>query len=226
MVWGLIAVAVLIWVGRNFRPAHLGNDLLKLELFRHLRFQNAREANNGMTYEDLERSLWMRVGLASVCGFAFTLFCQLMFLGNSLTSSLTISSVISVTSLFVWLRRTREFRQTTLPLFATLCRMPQSRWDMRANPRHWVKLNHKRGQLWIRLPKDWNATAISLKFINDLVNARIDGYWKMTVNTRKFLITFSREVEAENVPVQTQDESFLSAAIITEKEVEEDGAPW
>lgn len=228
MIWGLAAIVALIWVGRKFRPAHLGDDILKLELFRHLHFRNARDAAEHMSFEDLEKRLWTRVLAFLMCEFA-CMSLSLKAMGLTWTWSAWISLSLALTSLVIWVRRTTTYRQTTLPLFATLCRIPQNRWDMRARPKNWVRVDLNKGRVWIRLPKDWNATRPVLKSIGELVNARVPGTWVMEADTRKFLLTFRREVDAETVLVTgTQNEDDNEPATLTweMEEKETDNGPW
>lgn len=226
MIWGLAALAVIIWVGRKFRPAHLGDDILKWEIFRHLRFKNAQDAAAHMSYEDLEKRLWMQTAGMSV--FVFVSFTSIVkVLGGTLTESFLISSVLSVSCLIGFLRKSRNYRRIILPLFATLCRIPQSRWDMRARPWNWVKFTDKHGKLYIRLPKDWHATKLHLRLIAELVNARVPGHWTMNANTSAFLLTFTREGEPETVIVSgngDSDEKTLQWEM-EDKEVSDNG-PW
>lgn len=223
MIWGIMALVVIIWVGRKFRPAHLGDDILKWEIFRHLRFRNAADAAAHMSYEDLEKRLWLQTGAGTTFVFAcFTL--SVKALGLTLTASSMISSVLSLICLIGFLRKSRTYRQITLPLFATLCRIPQSRWDMRARPWNWVKVNQKHGKLYIRLPKDWHATKLHLKSIQELVNARVTGHWTMSANTSAFLLTFTRESAPETVVVTGNEKpTFPEDWEITEKETDDNG---
>lgn len=225
MLWGIAAVVVFIWVGRKLRPAHLGDDILKFELFRRLRYRNAADAAANMTYEDLEKKLWTQTGVAAVVVFVCT-YLTGNALGFTSTESLwTSASILGICGI-VWRKSSKTYRQITLPLFATLCRIPQSRWDMRGRPWNWVKVSPKKGKVWIRLPKDWHATKLQLKSIAELVNARIPGHWTMSVNTSGFLLTFTREVDAETVAVSGNDTPTLPIDewIATEKEVED--GPW
>lgn len=224
MFWGIAAIAVLIWVGRKLRPAHLGDDILKWEIFRHLRFKNAQDAASHMTYEDLEKRLWLQT-FSVFTVFVFISLLALRSLVNSWTISFAISLTLSVLCLLLFVKRSQTYRQITLPLFATLCRIPQSRWDMRARPWNWIRYRPTQGKLWIRLPKDWHATKLHLKLIQELVNARLPATWTMDANTSEFLLTFTRETEAETVIVTGNDkETDPEDWVVMEKEIED--GPW
>lgn len=226
MIWGIMALVVIIWVGRKMRPAHLGDDILKWEIFRHLRYKNAQDASAHMSYEDLEKRQWLQfTGLTLIVFVCTSLFLGIV-LDFSVTSCIMTSSVIGA----IWaesLRRfTRTYRRITLPLFATLCRIPQSRWDMRARPWNWVRYSPKKGKVWIRLPKDWHATKLHLKNIQELVNARVPGQWHMNANTSGFLLSFTRESEPESILIpepEKEDESLKWE--MEDKEVSDNG-PW
>lgn len=224
MIWGIVTLVVIIWVGRKFRPAHLGDDILKWEIFRHLRFKNAQDAAAHMSYEDLEKRLWLQItGAFVVSVFMFSL--GILSLGSTLTFALTTSLILTTALLLVFVKRSRTYRRITLPLFATLCRIPQSRWDMRSRPWNWVRVSPEKGKLWIRLPKDWHATKIHLKNIQELVNARVPGHWTMNANTSGFLLTFTRESEAETVIVTGNDkETDPLDWVVMEKDIED--GPW
>lgn len=228
VIWGLIAVVFVLWAGRKFRPAHLGDDILKLEIFRHLRYRNARDAAEHMTYEDLEKRLWIQIGAAFVgCECMFLLLTK--SLADSWIFSLTISTTLMTVLLVVFVKRSRTYRLITLPLFATLCRTPQARWDMRARPWNWVKVDLNKGRVWIRLPKDWNATKPHLKAVQELVNTRVPGAWRMESDTQKFLLTFRREIEAQTVLVTGESmgqpvDNVPADFIVMDKDVEDD--PW
>lgn len=224
MIWGIVTLVVIIWVGRKFRPAHLGDDILKWEIFRHLRFKNAQVAAAHMSYEDLEKRLWLQItGAFVVSVFMFSL--GILSLGSTLTFALTTSLILTTALLLVFVKRSRTYRRITLPLFATLCRIPQSRWDMRTRPWNWVRVSPEKGKLWIRLPKDWHATKIHLKNIQELVNARVPGHWTMNANTSGFLLTFTRESEAETVIVTGNDkETDPLDWVVMEKDIED--GPW
>lgn len=224
MFWGILALGAFIWVGRKFRPAHLGDDILKWEIFRHLRFKNAQDAAAHMSYEDLEKRLWMQItGAYVVCAFMCSL--GLLSLGSSPIYALTISLILTTALLLVFVKRSRAYRQTTLPLFATLCRLPQSRWDMRARPWHWIRYRPIQGKLWIRLPKDWHATKLQLKAIQELVNARLPGRWIMSANTATFLIAFTRESEPETILVSGNGDDEKDVPWEMEEKEIDDG-PW
>lgn len=224
MIWGIVTLVVIIWVGRKMRPAHLGDDILKWEIFRHLRYRNSADAAAHMSYEDLEKRLWLQITGAYVV-FAFTCLLGLMYQGSSPIYALTISLILTTALLLVFVKRSQTYRRITLPLFATLCRIPQSRWDMRARPWNWVRVSPKKGKLWIRLPKDWHATKMHLKNIQELVNARVPGQWIMSANTSGFLLTFTRESEAETVIVTGNEKpTFPEEWEVMEKETED--GPW
>lgn len=224
MFWGILALGAFIWVGRKFRPAHLGDDILKWEIFRHLRYRNSADAAAHMSYEDLEKRLWLQVTGAYVV-FAFTCLLGLMYLASSPIYALTISLTLTTALLLVFVKRSKTYRRITLPLFATLCRIPQSRWDMRARPWNWVRVSPEKGKLWIRLPKDWHAGRAHLRAIQELVNARVSGVWTMTPDTANFLLTFTRESEAETVIVTGNDkETDPLDWVVMEKDIED--GPW
>lgn len=225
MFWGILALGAFIWVGRKFRPAHLGDDILKWEIFRHLRFKNAQDAAAHMSYEDLEKRLWLQItGAFVVSVFMFSL--GILSLGSTLTFALTISLILTTALLLVFVKRSRTYRRITLPLFATLCRIPQSRWDMRARPWNWVKYTEKHGKLYIRLPKDWHATKLHLKLIAELVNARVPGRWTMSANTASFLLVFTREGVPETVIVSGNGDSDENTLQWEMEEKEIDDGPW
>lgn len=224
MFWGILALGAFIWVGRKFRPAHLGDDILKWEIFRHLRFKNAQDAAAHMSYEDLEKRLWLQITGAYVVS-VFMCSLALMSLGSTLTFALTTSLILTTVLLLVFVKRSQTYRQTTLPLFATLCRIPQSRWDMRARPWNWVRVDVKKGKLWIRLPKDWHATKLHLKAIQELVNGRVPGHWTMNANTSAFLLTFTRESEPETILVSGNGDDEKDVPWEMEEKEIDDG-PW
>lgn len=91
-------------------------------------------------------------------------------------------------------------------------------------------MNLKTGKTWIRLPKDWHATKPALKQIAELVNARVPGTWTMNANTGRFLLTFTRESEAETVQAYGESESkpvdVEDDFVVMDKEVTGDGEPW
>lgn len=224
MFWGILALSAFIWVGRKFRPAHLGDDILKWEIFRHLRFKNAQDAAAHMSYEDLEKRLWLQItGAFVVSVFIFSL--GILSLGSTLTFALTTSLILTMVLLLVFVKRSQTYRRITLPLFATLCRIPQSRWDMRARPWNWVKVDHRHGKLYIRLPKDWHATKLQLKAIQELVNARLPGRWIMSANTATFLIAFTRESEPETILVSGNGDDEKDVPWEMEEKEIDDG-PW
>lgn len=222
-----VVVVVLLWAVRKSRSAHLGNDVLKFQVFQWLRHRNMREARKELTYQSLEKKLWLRISILTVCGYASSIS-FLKEMGLSLTSSLVISLVPTAISVLMWLRYSRTYRHITLPLFATLCRMPQSHWDMENSPRKWVRVNLQKGLVWIRLPKDWHANKRQLDVVQDLVSTRLPGSWHMTANTRKFLLTFKRESPVETIPVPppipapaiSDELDFVTA----EKDI--DDGPW
>ena len=228
MTWILIGGAV--WLVAKYRPRRLGDDILKLELFRHLRYKNAQDASLNMTYEEVERRQWLRITAIGFGGSVLT-FCVLAIgLKISISWSLPIATIIGILSLMLYVRRSQTFLKITLPLYVTLCRIPNSRWDLRDRPAKWVKVNLEIGKVWIHLPKDWNATPVNLKAIQSLVFSRIPDKWTMQSDTRQFLLTFTREKDAETIllddtaelPVTDPDSGY----VVMDKDTEGEEGPW
>jgi hypothetical protein len=228
VIYAIIGIAVVLWVGRKMRPAHLGNDVLKFQIFNFLRMRNAREAANDLKYESLERRLWLQIS-GSIAFVYASSFLSLKDMGLSWMYCIVMSLIPSTIFGIMSVRFSRTYRLITLPLFATLCRMPQSRWDMTANPRMWVKVDLKKGRALIKLPKDWHAHKAQLKVIQDLIGTRLPGQWKMEADTRKFLLVFTLESEAETIeiPVPPKPEPEFSDSLdFTAIQKVTDNEPW
>lgn len=226
MVWLLVIAGAAVLVFK-YRPRRFGDDVLKLELFRHLRYKNSADAALHMSYEDLEKRIWNKIYLSAVGVFALTYFGLVSVLKISNSLSLVVALMTGTALLLLSGRRSQTYRQIVLPLYVTLCRMQTARWDMRANASKWIRLDLSKGKCWIRLPKDWNASKPSLKLIADLVNARLDGHWLMRDDTATFLLTFTREPEPEIIVLPEPDMPITNDMIVMEKETADDeDSPW
>lgn len=218
-MWVLLVLGVLgAW---KLRPRHIGNDVLKVEVFKWLHGQIKR--NEDVEYEQLERKWVLRFTGATFIVFGFTFLFLVNNLGISTTNSGMTSLAIALIFALLYWKRSKTFRTVTLPLYATLCRIPQARWDIRRSPRNWVKVDLNKGTVLIRLPKDWHPTKPALTLIREMVNARLAGHWKLTPKTAEYLVVCEREAEFEPIPVAHDPEDYEFTVV--EKEVEDDG-PW
>lgn len=223
MTW-LVIAGVVIVVGRKYiRPARLGNDILKLEVFRYLHFKNSKDAVGSLSYEDLERKTWVRIVSMNLFVFACLFFGLRQIPHCGMTFSLVISSLLTLASWVISVRRTKVYRTVTLPLFSTLCLIPGSRWRLNSEPRKWVRVDYKKGKVFVRLPKDWHATKPSLKLIHDLVNARCRARWTMKADIGNFILVFSQEKEPETILIPESSEPDVNDVLDFEYTPKETG---
>lgn len=218
-MWTIVISALIVFAiwKRPGGIARLANDTLKFEIFKELRARGKeRDSKSIPSVEDMEERFTRRI----VAGTAVILAIFTAMLWHPLGPwALIVGSIPSASFAAILWRVTSHTRNVVLPLYLTLCRMPGARWDPRGKPTKWIRISKDPGKpIFVRLPKDWHASTMGVKMVEEIVKQRVPGEWKCRVDRPRFLMTFvptgaiavtvGDEQERSPVPVDLEKEEF------------------